>query len=134
MKGLMQDYRLNMPAILKRAEVLFGRREVVTRLPDRSLHRYAYDDFARRAKRLAIALQGLRISEGDRVATLCWNHHQHLEAYFGVPCFGAVLHTLNLRLHPDDLAYIVEHAGDPGLDRGRVPAPALRKVQRPREH
>ena len=115
MKGLMQDYRLNMPAILKRAEVLFGRREVVTRLPDRSLHRYAYDDFARRAKRLAIALQGLGISEGDRVATLCWNHHQHLEAYFGVPCFGAVLHTLNLRLHPDDLAYIVEHAGDQAL-------------------
>jgi len=115
MKGLMQDYRLNMPAILKRAEVLFGGREVVTRLPDRSLHRYAYDDFARRAKRLAIALQGLGISEGDRVATLCWNHHQHLEAYFGVPCFGAVLHTLNLRLHPDDLAYIVEHAGDRAL-------------------
>jgi fatty-acyl-CoA synthase len=115
MKGLMQDYQLNMPAILKRAEALFGKREVVTRLPDRSLHRYAYADFARRAKKLAVALQGLGISEGDRVATLCWNHHQHLEAYFGVPCFGAVLHTLNLRLHPDDLAYIVEHAGDRAL-------------------
>jgi len=115
MKGLMQDYQLNMPAILRRAEGLFGKREVVTRVPDKSLHRYAYEDFARRAKRLAIALQGLGISEGDRVATLCWNHHQHLEAYFGVPCFGAVLHTLNLRLHPDDLAYIVEHAGDRAL-------------------
>ncbi|MDQ3891486.1 MAG: AMP-binding protein, partial [Actinomycetota bacterium] len=112
MNGLMMDYQLTLPAMLGRAEELFEHREIVTRLPDRSIHRYAYSDFVRRAKKLAVALENLGVEKGDRVATLCWNHHQHLEAYFGVPCRGAVLHTLNLRLHPDDLAYIVEHAGD----------------------
>ena len=112
MNGLMMDYQLTLPAILGRAEELFGHREIVTRLPDRSIHRYAYSDFVSRAKKLAVALENLGVEKGDRVATLCWNHCQHLEAYFGVPCRGAVLHTLNLRLHPDDLAYIVDHAED----------------------
>ncbi len=115
MDGLMMDYQLTLPAILKRAEELYPRKEIVTRKPDKSLHRYTHADFVNRAKRLAVALKRLGIEEGDRVATLCWNHHQHLEAYFGVPCAGAVLHTLNLRLHPDDLAYIVGHAGDRAL-------------------
>ena len=65
-----------------------------------------------RRAQLAVALQGLGLERGDRVATLCWNHYQHLEAYFGIPCGGFVLHTLNLRLHPNDLAYIATHAGD----------------------
>ena len=112
MNGLMMDYQLTLPAILGRAEELFGHREIVTRLPDRSIHRYAYSDFVSRAKKLAVALENLGVEKGDRVATLCWNHRQHLEAYFGVPCRGAVLHTLNLRLHPDNLAYIVDHAED----------------------
>ena len=112
MNGLMMDYQLTLPAILGRAEELFGYREIVTRLPDRSIHRYAYSDFVSRAKKFAVALENLGVEKGDRVATLCWNHRQHLEAYFGVPCRGAVLHTLNLRLHPDDLAYIMDHAGD----------------------
>ena len=112
MNGLMMDYQLTLPAILGRAEELFGHREIVTRLPDRSIHRDAYSDFVSRAKKLAVALENLGVEKGDRVATLCWNHRQHLEAYFGVPCRGAVLHTLNLRLHPDDLAYIVDHAED----------------------
>jgi fatty-acyl-CoA synthase len=112
MNGLMMDYQLTLPAILGRAEKLFGHREIVTRLPDRSIHRYAYSDFVARAKKLAVALENLGVEKGDRVATLCWNHRQHLEAYFGVPCRGAVLHTLNLRLHPGDLAYIMDHAGD----------------------
>jgi fatty-acyl-CoA synthase len=98
--------------ILRRGEALSPRREVVTRLPDRSLFRYTYADFARRARQLASALRRLGLRDGDRVATLCWNHHQHLEAYFGIPLAGGVLHTLNLRLHPDDLAYIVQHAAD----------------------
>ena len=112
MNGLMMDYQLTLPAMLRRAEELFEHREIVTRLPDRSIHRYAYSDFVSRAKKLAVALENLGVEKGDRVATLCWNHCQHLEAYFGVPCRGAVLHTLNLRLHPDDLAYIVDHAED----------------------
>jgi fatty-acyl-CoA synthase len=81
-------------------------------LPDRTLHRYTYGDFHRRARALAGALQKLGLRRGDRVATLMWNHYAHLEAYFAVPCAGGVLHTLNLRLHPDDIAYIGKHAGD----------------------
>jgi fatty-acyl-CoA synthase len=65
-----------------------------------------------RAKRLAVALQRLGLERGDRVATLCWNHSQHHEAYFGIPCGGFVLHTLNLRLHANDLAYIANHGAD----------------------
>src|SRR5215207_3017806 len=115
MNGLMMSYQLTLPAILRRAEQLYPHKEIVTRLPDRSIHRYAYSDFVSRAKKLAVALKDLDILGGERVATLCWNHHQHLEAYFGIPATGAVLHTLNLRLHPDDLSYIVNHAGDRAL-------------------
>jgi fatty-acyl-CoA synthase len=115
MKGQIMDYELNVPAILRRAESLFGRREIVTRLPDKSFHRYTYADFAQRARRLASALLKLGLKDGDRVATLCWNHYQHLEVYFGVPISGNVVHTLNLRLSPGDLAYIANHAGDKAL-------------------
>jgi fatty-acyl-CoA synthase len=108
----MMEYQLTLPTILRRSETLFGDKEVVTRLPDRSIHRYTYRDFATRAKRLAVALHQLGIRAGDRVATLSWNHYQHLEVYFAVPCMGAVVHPLNLRLSPDDLGYIVNHAGD----------------------
>jgi fatty-acyl-CoA synthase len=110
--GLMMDYPLTVNTIFRRAEAMFQRAEVVTRLADTSLHRYTYADFADRTRRLAAALQGLGLQPGDRVATLGWNHYQHLEAYFGIPLAGGVLHTLNLRLHPDELAYIVSHAGD----------------------
>jgi fatty-acyl-CoA synthase len=112
MNGLIMDYQLNVPAILRRAEALFARKPIVTRLPDKTFHRYTYGDFARRARQLASALQKLGYSDGDRVATLCWNHHQHLEVYFGVPLSGNVVHTLNLRLHPTDIAYIANHAAD----------------------
>ncbi len=112
MHGLMMDFPLTLSAIFRRAESLFGRREIVSRRADTSLHRYTYADFTHRARRLARALEKLGIRPGDRVATLGWNHGPHLEAYFGIPLAGGVLHTLNLRLHPDELAYIVNHAED----------------------
>jgi len=112
MNGLMMDFPLTLSAIFRRAETMFGPREIVTRLPDASFHRYRYADFAHRSRRLARALQRLGVNPGDRVATLGWNHFQHLEAYFGIPMMGGVLHTLNLRLHHDELAYIVNHAND----------------------
>ena len=115
LEGLTQDYQLTIPAILKRADQLYGKREIVTRRPDKTFHRYTYADFVSRAKKLAVALEGLGIESGDRVGTLCWNNYQHLEAYFGVPSSGAVLHTINPRLFEDDLAYIVDHAGDRAL-------------------
>jgi fatty-acyl-CoA synthase len=108
----MMDFPLTLPVILRRAEQHFGHKEIVTRRPDRSLHRYTYADFARRVRKLAVALKALGVESGDRVATFGWNHHQHLETYFGVPTAGAVVHTLNIRLHPNDLTYIVNHAKD----------------------
>jgi fatty-acyl-CoA synthase len=112
MNGLMMDYPLTLSTIFRRAETLGARTEIVTRLADTSIHRTTCADFAVRTRRLAHALQRLGIRPGDRVATLGWNHYRHLEAYFGIPLIGAVLHTLNLRLHPDELAYIVNHAED----------------------
>ena len=111
----MMDYQLTLPTILRRVEAYFGGKEVVTRLPDKTFHRYTYADMARRSKQLAVALDGLGLERGDRVGTLCWNHYQHLEAYFGVPCGGYVLHTLNIRLHPNDIGYIALNAGDRAL-------------------
>ena len=112
MHGLIMDFQLTIPALLRRAEQLHYDREIVTRRPDRSLHRYTYGDMIQRAKRLSLALAKLGVGDSDRVATFCWNHHQHLEAYLAIPCSGAVLHTLNLRLHENDLTYIASHAGD----------------------
>ena len=112
MEGLMMDYQLNVPAILRRADELYRDREIVSRLPDKSWHRYGYGEFASRAKRLAVALHGLGLEDGDRVATFMWNHHEHLETYIGAPAGGLVTHTMNLRLHADDNTYIASHAGD----------------------
>jgi fatty-acyl-CoA synthase len=112
MNGLMMNYPLTVPAILRRAETLYSCKEIITEQPAGSWHRYTYRDLAQRAKKLALALLHLGVQCGDRVATLCWNRHAHLEAYFGVTAAGAVVHTLNPRLHPDDLAYIVNDARD----------------------
>jgi acyl-CoA synthetase (AMP-forming)/AMP-acid ligase II len=112
MNGLMMDYPLTLSAIFRRAEALFGSQEIVSRNPDKTIHRYDYREWADRTRRLAAALVEFGINPGDRVATLAWNHGAHLEAYFAVPLMGGVLHTLNLRLHPDELAFIVNHADD----------------------
>jgi fatty-acyl-CoA synthase len=125
----MMEYQLTLPTILRRAERMFGNKEIVTRHPDKSIHRYTYRDFALRVKQLAVALRGLGIRPGDRVATLSWNHYQHLEAYFAVPCMGAVVHPLNLRLSPDDLGYIANHAGDKVLIVDQVLLPLFEKFR-----
>ena len=105
------DYQLTIPAIMRRAAMLFGERPIVSR-DGATVHRYRYADMLRRAKQLAGALADLGVRPGDRVATLAWNDRQHLEAYFAVPAMGAVLHTLNVRLHARDLAYVIGHADD----------------------
>ena len=105
-------YPLSLPAILERAPKLYPTSAIVSRLPDGSIHRYTYREFYTRTRALAGALQQLGMRTGDRVATLCWSHYAHLEAYFGVPCAGGVAHTLNLRLHPHELAAIARHAQD----------------------
>ena len=112
MRGLMMDFPLTLSAILRRVEALYPHKAVISRRPDKTIARTTYGEVARRARQLAAALRRLGVSRGDRVATLAWNHSRHLEAYFGIPLSGAVMHTLNLRLHPNDLAYITKHAED----------------------
>ncbi|HXA76849.1 MAG TPA: long-chain fatty acid--CoA ligase [Candidatus Acidoferrales bacterium] len=112
MRGTMMDFPLTLVPIFERAGKLFGAVEIVSRRPDRLIARCTYGDVYRRARRLARALELAGIGRGDRVATLMWNHAAHLECYFGIPVAGGVMHTLNLRLHPNELAYTVTHAGD----------------------
>jgi len=123
MDGLMMDYALTITAMLRRTESMFGHKEIVSRRADRTIERSTYALALGRARRLASALQRLGVGRGDRVATLCWNHLRHLEAYFGVPCSGAILHALNIRLHIDELSYIATHAGDVAVivDQSLVP-------------
>ncbi len=129
LKGTMMDFPLTLPHILDHATALFGKSEIVSRLPDKSLHRTTYSDFGRRARSLADALQKAGLKPGDRVATLMWNHYVHLETYFGVPEAGGVLHTVNLRLHPNDLAYILNHAEDRFLVIDDTLLPILDRVK-----
>ena len=129
MKGLMMDFQMTVPTLLRRAETLCANKEIVTRLPDKSIHRYTYADMAPRSRKFSAALKTLGVKEGDRVATLCWNHYQHLEMYFAIPSMGAVLHTLNLRLSPDDLGYIVNHASDKVIIVDQVLLPLFDKFK-----
>ena len=106
MQGLMQDHPLTLPHIFQRAELLFRDKEVVTALPT-GRERITYGDWAERTRRLGGVLDTLGISADGRVATFSWNTSRHLELYFAAPCSGRVLHTLNLRLFPEQVTYIV---------------------------
>ena len=112
MRGTMMDFPLTLPTILERAGRIFPRVEIVSQKPDKSITRTCYGEFHSRARRLASSLTKLGMKRGDRVASMMWNHSKHLEAFFGVPCGGGILHTLNLRLHPHEIAVIAKHAGD----------------------
>jgi fatty-acyl-CoA synthase len=123
----MMDYPLTLTALMERAGKYFPNTEIVSRLPDRSLHRYNWSRLHERALRLAECLQSAGLKKGERVATLMWNHYAHLECYFGAPAAGGVLHPLNLRLHPDEIAYIANHAQDRFLIVDDVLLPVLEK-------
>jgi fatty-acyl-CoA synthase len=111
-RSTMQRVPLSTNQLLERAGRLYPQSEIVSRRPDKSLVRHRFADFHRRSRRLAAALLAAGLRKGDRVATLCWNHHAHLECYFGIPAAGGVMHTLNLRLAPDEIAWIANHARD----------------------
>jgi fatty-acyl-CoA synthase len=134
----MMDFPLTLTHFFDRARQFFPKGEIVSRLADGSLHRTNYGELAKRTLRLASALKKLGVKPGDRVATFAWNHYRHLEAYFAIPCMGATLHTLNLRLHPDEVGYIARHAEDkivivdeslmPLFEKFRSHIPSLRHV------
>ena len=111
MEGLMQDYELSLQHVLWRIERLHQKKEIVTKRDD-GVHRTTYGEMVPRVNRLAGALKRLGVKPGDRVATLAWNSNRHLELYYAVPCMGAVLHTLNLRLFPQHLEFIINDAED----------------------
>ena len=129
MNGTMMDYPLTLTHILERAGRLYPKVEIISRKPDRSLHRHCYSSFYRRARALAEALLRLGLRRSDRVATLMWNHYVHLEAYFGIPAAGGIVHTLNLRLAAADLAFIANHAGDRFLIVDDVLLPLYKKFR-----
>ena len=125
----MMNYPLTLISLLERVGAYFGEVEVISRLPDKSIHRSNWGQVYRRSRQLAECLQSAGLKKGERVATLMWNHYAHLEAHFGVPAAGGVLHALNLRLHPDELAYIADHAEDRFLIVDDVLLPVLDKFK-----
>ena len=137
MFGLMQDRPLLISSLIEHAATFHPATEIVSRLPDGTVHRSDWRSLRRESKRVANAIAGLGIRAGDRVATLAWNSFRHLSLYYGVSGSGAVLHTVNPRLFPEQIAYIANHAEDRVLffDAGFLPlveklAPQLRGVER----
>jgi len=112
MLGLMQSQPMLISGLIEFAERHHGDAEIVSRRVEGDIHRYTYKDSAKRARQVANALDGLKLAFSDRVATLAWNGYRHFELYYGVSGSGRVLHTINPRLHPDQIAWIANHAED----------------------
>lgn len=112
MQGLMQSRQLLISSLIEFAARHHRDAEIVSRRVEGDIHRYTYTELAQRSKQLANALDGLKVAHGDRVASIAWNGYRHMEMYFGVSGSGRVLHTINPRLHPEQVAWIVNHAED----------------------
>ena len=125
----MMKVDLSINHFLDRAGTLFPTNEIVSRLPDKSLVKHTYAQFYERTRSLAQGLKDLGLKKGDRVATLCWNHHAHLESYFGIPAAGGVMHTLNLRLSPHEIAWIANDAQDRFLIIDDILLPLYRQIE-----
>ena len=129
MKGDMQDRPLLISSLLEHGEKYHPRTEVVGKTTEGDLHRYTFVDLARQARRSANMLKRLGVKDGDRVATLAWNTHRHLEVYFGISGMGAVMHTLNPRLFAEQLVYIANHAEDETIIVDTTFVPLLEQVR-----
>ncbi|MDZ4125955.1 MAG: AMP-binding protein, partial [Hydrogenophaga sp.] len=112
MHGLMQDRPLLISSLIEHAATFHPHTDIVSRLPEGTVHRTNWHGVCLRSRQVANALQGLRIQQGERVGTLAWNSYRHLALYYGVSGSGAVLHTVNPRLFPEQIDYIVNHAED----------------------
>ena len=119
------NYQLNVTNIIRHAARSFGRQEIVSRRLDGSMFRYTYADAYERMKRLANGLKNMGVGIGDRVGVLAWNSHENYEIYFGLPGTGAVMLLLNLRLTPQDLAYVINHSGASDVSRFPVSVPRI---------
>lgn len=112
MQGLMMDTPLLVSSLIRHAAAVYGDQEIVSRTVEGPIHRYGYAEAHRRAQQLANALTTLGVEEGDRIGTIAWNTYRHYEIYFGVSGMGAVCHTMNPRLHPSQVLYMLDHAED----------------------
>ena len=110
--GQMMEIPLLASSLLSHASRHFGDNEIVSRRIEGDIHRYTYRDCEKRAKQLAQALIALGVRQGERIGTLAWNGYRHLECYYGISGMGAVCHTINPRLFPDQIAFIIDHADD----------------------
>lgn len=128
MLGLMMESNLLISSIIKHADSTFGEREIVSVTVDNPLHRYSYADCFRRTRQLANALDKLGLKQGDRVATLAWNDYRHLEAYYAISGAGYVCHTVNPRLFPEQIVYIINHAEDKWIFVDPLVLPILENV------
>jgi fatty-acyl-CoA synthase len=129
MQGLMMDRQLTITSIMEHADNNHPNAEIVSVTCDSPRHRYTYADAFRRTRRLANALIGYGIRPGDRVATFAWNDYRHFELYYGIAGIGAVTHTVNPRLFPDQITYIVNHAEDRLVFVDPLVVPALEKIK-----
>ncbi len=129
MLGLMQNQQLMISSLIEHANRHHREGEIVSRRVEGDLHRCTYQDIAARSRQVAHALDGMQLAFGDRVATLAWNGYRHLELYFGVSGTGRVLHTLNPRLHPDQIAWIANHAQDQVLCFDMTFLPIIKAMQ-----
>lgn len=107
----MMNTQLTLVSMIEHTEKYFSKKEVISRTLTRT-QKFSYEENIKRTRSLASALEKLGVKKGDRVGTLGWNHHRHLEAYFAIPCMGAVLHTINIRLSKEHLKFIINHAKD----------------------
>lgn len=128
-RGTMMDFPLTIGHLLERGRALFGEAEIVSRGPDKQVRAQTYAETYARSEQLARALSRLGVRRGERIATLAWNHAPHLECYLGIPAMGAVVHTLNIRLHPTELAYIANHAKDVAIVVDRTLLPLFEKFR-----
>ncbi|WP_197207920.1 long-chain fatty acid--CoA ligase [Cytobacillus firmus] len=124
----MMQTPLTMTQMIRRAEKYFPKKTVVSRTAG-GIQRLTYKEIAERTRKLAESLQKLGVERGNKVGTLAWNHHRHLEAYFAIPCSGAVLHTINIRLSPQHITYIINHAEDKVLLIDPDIVPLIEKVK-----
>src|SRR6185436_18237892 len=129
MQGLMMDQPLLISGLIRHAERHHGATEIVSKTVEGGLHRYTYADAARRARKLANALKRLGVAMHDRVATLAWNGFRHYEIYYAVAGSGAVIHTINPRLFPDQVSYIANHAEDKIVFYDTTFAPLIDKLR-----
>lgn len=128
MHGLMMDSELLISTILRHADRNFGNQEIVSVTADNPLHRYTYQECFRRTRQLANALGKLGLMQGDRVATLAWNDYRHLEAYYAIGGSGYVCHTVNPRLFPEQVVFIINHAEDRWIFVDLLIVPLLEKI------